>query len=58
MISNGTLQVFDLLGKQIINQSVSSDITSQIDLTDWDTGMYLIKISSNNGEETKRFIKN
>ena len=58
VISNGTLQVFDLLGKQIINQSVSSDITSQIDLTDWDTGMYLIKISSNNGEETKRFIRN
>jgi hypothetical protein len=56
--SNGTLEVFDLLGKQIITQSISKTEISQIDVTNWDSGLYLIKISSDKGEETKRFIKN
>jgi hypothetical protein len=58
VITDGTLEVFDLLGKQVFVQNiVSSDDVSQIDVTTWDSGLYLIKISSENGEETKRFIK-
>ena len=56
--ANGTLQVFDVLGKQILTQSITSEDISKIDVSNWDSGLYLIKISSEDGEETKRFIKN
>jgi hypothetical protein len=56
--ANGTLQVFDMLGKQIFTKAITSNEVSQIDVNNWDSGLYLIKISSDQGEETKRFIKN
>tara|TARA_R100001369_G_C3317041_1_gene168293 strand:+ start:412 stop:1167 length:756 start_codon:yes stop_codon:yes gene_type:complete len=57
-ISNGTLEVYDVLGKQIFNQTISSNNTLQIDVANWNTGLFLIKISSDNKIITKRFIKN
>ncbi len=56
--SSGTIQVYDMLGKQIYTQSITTANVSKIDVANWDNGLYLIKISSDNGEETKRFIKN
>ncbi|MEO1031138.1 MAG: T9SS type A sorting domain-containing protein [Bacteroidota bacterium] len=55
--SNGTLQVYDMLGKQVLVQSISLSEVSKIDVSTWNNGLYLVKISSDNGEETKRFIK-
>ena len=55
--SIGKLEVYDMLGKQIFNQSITSNEVSHIDVSNWNAGLYLIKISSDNGEETKRFIK-
>lgn len=57
VIAEGTLEVFDLLGKQVFSQSIASNTISQIDVTNWESGLYLIKMSSENGEETKRFVK-
>ncbi|MTE26163.1 T9SS type A sorting domain-containing protein [Winogradskyella ouciana] len=57
VIADGTLEVFDILGKQVFVQSITSNNISQIDVTNWESGLYLIKMSSENGEETKRFIK-
>lgn len=57
VIADGTLEVFDILGKQVFVQSITSNNITQIDVTNWESGLYLIKMSSENGEETKRFIK-
>lgn len=57
VIADGTLEVYDLLGKQVFAQSITSNNTSQINVTEWESGLYLVKISSENGEETKRFVK-
>ncbi|MFD0836038.1 T9SS type A sorting domain-containing protein [Mariniflexile aquimaris] len=46
--------VFDLLGKQIYS---SNALESQIDISKWSKGMYILKISANNFSKTKRFIK-
>jgi hypothetical protein len=57
LISEGTLEVFDVLGKQVFAQSLTSNSVSKIDVSNWDSGLYLIKMSSENGEETQRFIR-
>ncbi|WP_299095946.1 T9SS type A sorting domain-containing protein [uncultured Winogradskyella sp.] len=55
--ANGTLEVYNILGKKVLRQEIELDQTSQIDVSGWDSGVYLVKISSDNGEETKRFVK-
>jgi hypothetical protein len=57
-MSNGTIAVFDMLGKKIYNHSITSNDISKIDVTNWNSGLYLIKIASENSSETRRFIKN
>ena len=56
-IADGTLEVFDMLGKQVFVQNITNNDISQIDVSTWNSGLYLIKMSSENGQETKRFIK-
>lgn len=56
-VSKANLEVFDLLGKQIVKQSIGSNTVSQINTSAWISGIYLIKISSEHNTETKRFIK-
>jgi hypothetical protein len=56
-ITNGQIEVFDLLGKQVYVQSIASNDASQIDVSKWESGLYLVKITSENGNEIKRFIK-
>ncbi|MFG6685508.1 T9SS type A sorting domain-containing protein [Mariniflexile sp. HNIBRBA6329] len=46
--------VFDLLGKQVYTSKV---LESQIDISKWSKGMYIIKISANNFSKTERFLK-
>ncbi len=58
VVSNGAIEIYDMLGKQIFNQTITSNNVSQIDVTNWNNGLYLIKISSEDSVETKRFIKN
>jgi len=55
---NLTFQIFDILGKQVINGSAHSEDLSTIDVSNLEHGLYLIKISSGDKNETKRFIKN
>ena len=50
------LEVYDVLGKQIYIDQLTSDDTS-IDVTNWRSGIYLIKLSSDQSTQTKRFIK-
>lgn len=55
-ISNGTLDVYDMLGKKVISQSITNEFTS-LNVSQLNNGLYLIKIKSDIGVETKRFIK-
>ena len=56
-VTEGAIEIFDILGKQVFKQSITSDNLTQIDVADWKTGLYIVKISSESGEETKRFVK-
>ncbi|WP_397364704.1 T9SS type A sorting domain-containing protein [Olleya sp. R77988] len=47
------IEVFDFLGKRIIKTN-----QSQIDLSSFNSGLYLVKIKTDQGEITKKVIKN
>lgn len=57
VIAEGVIEIYDLLGKQIYRQSLSANNLIQIDVESWQTGLYLVKIKSNNNEATKKFVK-
>lgn len=50
------LEVYDVLGKQIYRGQLNKDDTS-IDVRNWRRGIYLVKLSSDQSTQTKRFIK-
>lgn len=57
-MTNGTLEVFDMLGKKAMSQTLNSDNFRSIDISNLNSGLYLIKISFEGNSETKRFIIN
>jgi hypothetical protein len=56
-ITNGKIHIYNLLGKEIYVQSINSVNAFLIDVSKFNNGLYFIKISSLEGSETKRFIK-
>ncbi|WP_299114455.1 T9SS type A sorting domain-containing protein [uncultured Winogradskyella sp.] len=50
------LEVYDVLGKQIYRGQLTKD-DSSIDVRNWRRGVYLVKLSSDQSTQTKRFIK-
>lgn len=52
-----TIEVYDVLGKKVLSEKISV-ISSSYDISSWNSGLYIIKVSSENSSETKRFIKN
>jgi len=50
------VQVFDLFGKMLSHQSVSGNEFS-VDLTDYTSGIYLLRLISSEGVETVKIIK-
>ena len=56
-IENATLRVFDLLGKKVLEQEVGGIQTVSVDVSKWNTGVYIVRISSDDVTQTKRFIK-
>ncbi|WP_282032280.1 T9SS type A sorting domain-containing protein [Winogradskyella eximia] len=53
---NMTLEVFDVLGKRI-HKSTITQLSASVDVSNWKTGVYLVKVSNENESQTKRFIK-
>lgn len=51
-----TLQVFDEQGKRLFEKEVNA-YNYQINLENYPTGTYLIKVLTNSGQATKRVIK-
>lgn len=55
-INNATVEVFDVLGKTIYSSEISS-FNSVINVSNWNNGIYLVRVSSDNVSHTKRIIK-
>ncbi|MFT5216889.1 MAG: hypothetical protein ACI83H_002022 [Glaciecola sp.] len=50
------VEVYDILGKRIYRQTLTST-QSSINVSRWYSGVYLVKITNDNGTQTKRFVK-
>ncbi len=50
------LEVYDILGKRIYKQTLTSTLSS-INVSRWNSGVYLVKRTNDNGTQTKRFVK-
>ncbi|MFK5878886.1 MAG: endonuclease [Flavobacteriaceae bacterium] len=55
-LDNVTIAIFDILGKQILKDEISRD-DNQIDISRLNSGIYLIRLQTENGSATKKFIK-
>lgn len=54
--NDAKIEVYDILGKRIFAQSLTS-INSSINVSRWNAGVYLVKITNKTGTQTKRFVK-
>ncbi len=54
--SNLRLEVFDVLGKQVYANNING-LVQPINVSQWNSGVYLVRLSSDTGSQTKRFIK-
>ena len=54
-IESTSVTVYDFLGKEILTQDLASKNT--IDVSAWQTGVYLIQLANDNTSITKRFVK-
>jgi hypothetical protein len=48
--------VYNILGKQILSQQLTG-FTSKINISQWNVGVYLVKVTNDSGTQTKRFVK-
>jgi hypothetical protein len=54
-----TMTIFDIHGRQLVTTSKEKLGTSPLQIQDWTSGVYLVRIEDQNGiTTTKRFIKN
>ena len=55
-LQKAKVQVYDVLGKQIYSGIMSSHV-SKINVSNWNSGVYLVKVSNDRSTQTKRFVK-
>lgn len=55
-LENANVTVYNVLGKKVYAKTLSA-MTSSIDVSKWNTGVYLVRISADNQTITKRFVK-
>lgn len=56
-LNTATLEIYDVVGRQIFSENIKNEQFSLIDVSSWNSGVYLVKVSNNNSSNTKRFIK-
>lgn len=54
-VKEASTEIYNVLGKQIFNSNNVND--SEIDISKWDTGIYIIKVSSLGNTSSKKFVK-
>ena len=50
------IEVFDVLGKRVY-KGLITQLESSINVTNWKSGVYLVRVSNDKITQTKRFIK-
>lgn len=56
LLINSTLDIYDVYGRKIATQMMNNT-SAKVDISGYSTGMYLVRISNDNGVVVKNFIK-
>ena len=56
-LTKASIEIYDVLGRQIFNKNFNSTHVSIIDVSAWNSGVYLVKVLNDNSSQTKRFVK-
>ncbi|RLD28292.1 MAG: hypothetical protein DRI75_07105 [Bacteroidetes bacterium] len=56
-LTNSSIEIYDMLARKIFEGKMINTHFSIIDVSAWNSGVYLVKVSNNNSTQTKRFIK-
>ena len=56
-LSEGQIDIYDISGKLIYQKSISNTNSERIDISNWNQGIYLITVNTNESSQTKRFVK-
>jgi len=57
-IVSATVELFDVLGRQVATTHIQNGYHAQIDITTFEHGIYILKIKSDKGNMTQKVIKN
>lgn len=55
-VHHANIDIFDVFGKKIY-AGIVSNLKSNLDVNSWNNGIYLVRVTSDNGTQTKRLIK-
>ena len=55
--TNLDLSVYDVLGKKVYHRTEIGALETTVDVSKWNRGIYLVRISSKDSTYTKRFVK-
>lgn len=55
-MDNAKLKIYNVLGKQVISKDISR-LDSNLDIRNWNKGIYIVRLSSEGVVQTKRFVK-
>lgn len=50
------ISVYDVLGKRVYTNQIDA-LNTSVDVSKWNTGVYLVRVSTDNTTQTKRFVK-
>ena len=56
-LTNSSVEIYDVLGRKIFDEKMINTHYSIIDVSAWNSGVYLVNVSNNFSTQTKRFIK-
>ena len=51
------IEIYNILGKRVLGKSLSNTTETPIQIYDWQPGVYIIRITSGENVQSKRFIK-
>lgn len=55
-VGNVKLEVYDVLGKNVLTKMVHT-LSTTVDVSKWNSGVYLVRVTSDHSSQTKRFVK-
>ncbi len=56
-LNKASIEIFDVLGRPIYNKELRNTHSSVVDVSLWNRGVYLVRVTNDNSSLTKRFVK-